>query len=137
KLCDVGDEGVAVVELHAPGRRFGLQLADVCDGSVVLLLAHQDAITRGDVPVFKVAVGPAGIGGDRNIMPHEPHLGVIALWREPSNILLAGCLADAAEDHKRVTVVPGLARTKLEVVLAGSARGGRAACSRRPYDLRL
>jgi putative tryptophan/tyrosine transport system substrate-binding protein len=27
ELSDVGDEGVAVVQLHAPGRRFGLQLA--------------------------------------------------------------------------------------------------------------
>src|SRR5262249_24482483 len=121
--------------LHAPGRRFGLQLADVSDGSVVLLLAHQNAITRGDVPVLKVAVGPAGIGGDRYIMPHQPHLRVIAPWRKASDILLAGWLTDAAENHKGVAVVPGLAGAKLEVVLAGSARGGRAACSRRPYDL--
>jgi len=61
-------------------------------------------------------------------MPQEPHLWVIALWRKPSNVLLAGCLADAAEDNKRVTVVPGLARTKLEVVLPGSTGGGRAPC---------
>jgi hypothetical protein len=57
-------------------------------------------------------------------MPHQPHFGVIALWRKPSNVFLAGCLADAAEYNKGVTVVPGLARTKLDVVLPGSARGG-------------
>src|SRR5262249_79980 len=121
----------------APGRRFRLQLADVGDGSVVLLLAHQNAVTRGDVCVLEIAVGPTGIRGDRNIMPHEPHLGVIALWRKPSNVLLAGRLADTAEDHKGVAVVPSLAGAELEVVLAGSARGDRAACSRRSYDLRL
>src|SRR5262249_15698612 len=116
----------------APGRRFGLQLADVSDGSVVLLLAHQNAVTRGDVFVLEIAVGPPRIRGDRNIMPHEPHLGVIALWRKPSNILLAGWLTDTAEDHKSVAVVPGLAGTELEVVLAGSAGGSHA-----PRILRL
>src|SRR5262249_56628714 len=124
------DEGVAVVELHAPGRRFGLQLADVSDGPVVLLLVHQNAIARSDVSVLEVAVGPAGIGGDRNIMAHEPHLGVIALWRKSSNILLAGWLADTAEDHKGVAVIPSLAGAELEVVLPGSARGGRASIPR-------
>src|SRR6516162_11136459 len=106
------------------------------DDSVVLVLVDEHAVARSDVPVLKVAVSPARIRGDRHIMPHEPHFGVIALWRKPSNVLLAGCLADAAEDDKRVTVVPGLARTKLEVVLAGSARGSRAPI-RRPYGLWL
>jgi hypothetical protein len=32
-----------------------------------LLLAHQNAVTRGDVFVLEVAVGPAGIRGDWNI----------------------------------------------------------------------
>src|SRR5215472_10884424 len=131
KVCNVGDEGVAVVHLHAPGRRFGLQLADESDGSVVLLPADQDAVTRGDVSVLEVAVGPAGIRGDRNIVAHEPHLRVIALWRKPSNILLAGWLADAAEDHKSVTVVPSLAGAELEVVLPGSTRDGCASSIRR------
>jgi hypothetical protein len=71
-------------------------------------------------------------GGDRNIMPHQPHLGVIAPWRKSSNIVLAGFLADTAEDHKRVAVVPGLAGAELEVVLAGTSRDGRA-----PRILRL
>src|SRR5262249_10834800 len=83
------------------------------------------AITRCDVSVFEVAVGPTRIRWDRNIMPHDPHLGVIALWRKPSNILLARRLADTAEDHKGMAVVPGLARTKLEVVLAGAAGDDR------------
>src|SRR5215471_7686354 len=97
-----------------------LQVVDFacsCDGSVVLLLAHQNAIARSDVSVLEVAVGPAGIGGDRNIMPHEPHLRVIALWRKPGDVTLAGWLADTAEDHKRVAIVPGLAGAELEVVL--------------------
>ena len=51
-----------------------------------------------------------------------------ARWDLMGQDLLAGCLADAAEDNKRVTVVPGLARTKLEVVLPGSTGGGRAPC---------
>jgi hypothetical protein len=59
-------------------------------------------------------------------MAHNPHLGVIALRRRPPNIPLAGWLADTAEDDKRVTVVPGLARAELEIVLAGTTRGGRA-----------
>ena len=50
---------------------------------------------------------------------------------------IAGCLVDTAEDHKGVAIVPGLARTKLDVVLPGSARGGRAPGIRRPCDLRV
>jgi hypothetical protein len=65
-------------------------------------------------------------------MAHEPHLRVIALWRKAGNVLLAGRLADTAEDHEGVAIVPGLAGAKLEVVLAGSTRGGHS-----PRILRL
>ena len=73
-------------------------------------------LSSGVIWGIPVKVGPAGIRGDRHIMPHQPHFGVIALWRKPSNVFLPGCLADAAEYNKGVTVVPGLARTKLDVV---------------------
>src|SRR6516165_5375302 len=112
-----------------------LQLADESDGSVVLLLAHQDAVTRSDVSVLEVAVGPARIRGDRNVMAHEPHLGVIALRRKPGNVVLGGRLADTAEDHKSVAVVPGLSRAKLEVILAGAAGDDRGFVARRADGL--
>ena len=84
----------------------GLQLTNIGNDSIVLGLIHQYAIARRDVPVFKVAVGPASIRGDRDIVPHDPHLWVVALWRKPGNVALAGCLADTAEHHKGVAVVP-------------------------------
>ena len=137
EVADVSDEGVAVVQLDAPEVGARLQLSDMGDDSIVLLLVDQHAIARSDVLVLEVAVGPARIRGDGNIMPHNPHRGVITLWRKPSNVFLAGWLADTAEYNKGVTVIPGLARTKLDVVLPGSARGGRARCIRRPHNLRL
>src|SRR5690349_18624384 len=94
------------------------------DDSIILVLVDQHAIARSDVPVLKVAVGPARIRGDRHIMPYQPHFGVVALGRKPSNIFLAGRFADSTEHYKSVTVVPRLARTKLDVVLPGSACGG-------------
>src|SRR6516164_4196607 len=105
-----------------------LQLTNISNDSIVLSFVHQHAIARSDVLVLEVAVGPAGIRGDWNIMPHDPHLWVIALWRQSGNVVLAGCLADAAEHHKGVAVVPRLARAELDVVVPGSARG-----TRRPY----
>src|SRR5215469_7512108 len=58
-------------------------------------------------------------------MAHDPHLGVIALRRKPGNVVLGGRLADTAEDHKSVAVVPGLARAKLEVILTGAGGDDR------------
>ena len=113
--------------------RMGLNVSYGPDGSVsvVLVLIEQHAVARSDVPVLKIAVSPARIRWDWHVMPHEPHFGVIALWRKPSNVFLARRLADAAEYNKGVTVVPGLARTKFDVVLPVSARGGLSAGHRK------
>src|SRR3974377_1055084 len=107
----------------------GLQLTNVSNDSIVLSFVHQQAIAGRCVPVLEVAVGPARIRGDRYIMPHDPHLGVITLWRKPSNVAPAGCLADTAEHHERVAVVP---RAELDVIFPRTARG-----TRRLYDLRF
>ena len=64
------------------------------DDSIVLVLVDQHAIARSDVLVLEVSVGPARIRGDRNIMAHDPHLGVIALWRKQERLAkLAGGVA--------------------------------------------